>query len=205
MMANPSEFGAQLTALQTRINSHLENSLARTPYREAILQIKKDVETAKRGETPPAPLIEEAPPTSTIAAVGSLAPDFFVPDHVSGSNVRLQRWHGKPIMLVFYSPAAPNSADVLQFAQHLAETYPNGLAVIGLTVNGKREAILAQRERLRLSLPLLDGSGLLVSYGVESTPRIVVLDASGTVRAAVLGWGAETPGEVEGAVRRCVK
>ena len=57
-------------------------------------------------------------------------------------------------------------------------------------------AVLQQRTAQKLTFPVLHGGGLRISYGVETTPKIVLIDAGGVVRGAWLGWGAETAGEV---------
>ena len=58
------------------------------------------------------------------------------------------------------------------------------------------EEVKKQRAELKLTIPVLDGSGLHNSYGVAGTPKLMVLDGNGVVRGDYVGWGAETPGEV---------
>ena len=47
-----------------------------------------------------------------------------------------------------------------------------------------------------MTLPILSGSGLRISYGIETTPKFILLDAAGIVRGCYLGWGDETPREI---------
>ena len=71
LLATPAKYGPQLTALLNRIAYHLDHQ-PQTPYREAVLQVKRRVEAAQRGETPPAPATvdpPDAPPV--VAAVGA--------------------------------------------------------------------------------------------------------------------------------------
>ena len=87
LLATPAKFGPQLAALMNRIAYHLDHQ-PQTPYREAVLQVKRRVEAAQRGETPPAPAtadVPDAPPP--VAAVGAEAPDFLAPDLVDGRHV----------------------------------------------------------------------------------------------------------------------
>jgi hypothetical protein len=41
-----------------------------------------------------------------------------------------------------------------------------------------------------------------ISYGVETTPKVVLIDSIGTIRGMYLGWGAETADEVMAELRR---
>jgi hypothetical protein len=205
LIADPARHGPQLSTLLDRINFHLEQHQSRTPYREAVLQVRRRVEAARRGETPPAAPLEEEDAPASGASTGAAAPDFLAPDLAAGGSSRLRSWLGRPVLLVFYSPAAPVAADVLRFAQGLADAHPQGLTVIALCVSGKGEAAVQQRRELKLTLPLLDGTGLMSTYGVNSTPRLVLIDAAGVVRGLYLGWGDETVGEVQEEVKRWVK
>jgi hypothetical protein len=53
-----------------------------------------------------------------------------------------------------------------------------------------------QHEELRLPFPVLDGRSLHQTFGVDGTPRLVVLDGDGIFRGGYTGWGAHTPREV---------
>jgi hypothetical protein len=204
LLTEPARHGPQLASLLGRINFHLEQHPARSPYREAVLQVKRRVEAARRGETPPAPPPDDEPPPPG-ASLGAPAPDFLAPDLVLGGSARLRSWVGRPILLVFYSPGAPIAPDVLRFAQGLAAQHPQGLTVLALSVSGKAEAALKQRQQLKLTLPLLDGSGLLTTFGVQATPRFALIDAAGVVRGLYLGWGDETVGELQEELKRWVR
>jgi peroxiredoxin len=198
-LATPARYTSQLTALLNKINYHLERQPP-TPYREAVLQVQRRVEAARRGETPPA-LPAETPTAPAVATVGALAPDFMVSDFGGPEPVRLRRWLGRPLLLVFYHPDSPTAAEVLRYAQHLHTAQP-GLTVLGLSVSDDAALVRRQRTALGLTFPVLSGSGLRVSYAVETTPKLVVLDAAGVVRGAYLGWGRDTSQEVQEEVRR---
>jgi peroxiredoxin len=201
LLDQPARHVTPLTGLLKRIDYFLDNQPP-TPYREAVLQVKHRAEAARRGETPPA-LPEEAPPRGapTVATPGELAPDFIATDLTGAGSVRPRRWLGKPVLLVFYHPTSPTAPDVLHFASRLQHTYPDRLAVVGLAV-AEPQRVKAQREELGLTFPVLDGSGLRLSYGVETTPKLVLLDAANVVRGGWLGWGRETPTEVVEELKR---
>jgi hypothetical protein len=67
------------------------------------------------------------------------------------------------------------------------------IKVIGLAVADDTAAVLKQRGEMHLTFPILSGRGLRVTYAVDATPKLVVLDAKGVVRGAYVGWGKETP------------
>lgn len=207
LVGEPGRHARALQALQTRLASHLENQPP-TPYRDAVLLIKRQVEAACRGEvvpvgyqtlTPPPP---PPPLLPTTVAIGEPAPDFVATEFTGKGTARLARWKGKPILMVFYNPTSVTAPDVLRFAQEIQATHGRQASVLGLSVSPDGKAVLAQAAALRLSYPLLFGAGLRISYGVETTPKLVVIDAAGLVRGMYLGWGAETAGEVTAELRR---
>jgi peroxiredoxin len=195
LLTAPARYAApQLTALLNKINAYLEHQPETPPYREAVLQVKRLVEAARRGEAPPVP-VEERPVAPAVATVGLAAPDFLVANLTGPGSARLRQWLGRPVLLVFYHPASPTAADLLRYAQRLKTTYGERIAVLGMSVSGDVNLIQRQRSALGLTFPVLNGSALRTSYAVE-TPKIVLLDAAGVVRGEYLGWGRETPGAV---------
>jgi hypothetical protein len=74
--------------------------------------------------------------------------------------------------------------------------YSDSIQVLGMCVLDDKAVALAQRTERMLTFPILGGSGIRISYGVETTPKIVLIDPSGIVRGGWLGWGRETPVEV---------
>jgi peroxiredoxin len=203
MLPSPAKFGPQLATLLNKINYHLEHQTP-TPYREAVLQVKRRVEAARRGETPPAAADEGRPAGGGVANLGEKAPDFAAPLFTGTGTASLRRWQGKPVVLVFYSPTSQTTPDLLRFAQELSTSF-QGLTVLGLALSDNAAQVQKQRDDLKLTFPLLNGSGLRVSYAVETTPKVMLLDAAGIVRGAFLGWGRETPAEIIQEVRRWAK
>lgn len=190
-----------LATLVRKIEYHTEH-IPPTPYREAVLQVKRQIEAARRGELPAAAgsEAEEVPSgtqrTGTAAAVGEPAPDFAASQITSTEIARLSQWKGKPILLVFYNPASHTAPDLLRFCQSLHASYGKHMAVVGLSASDDARVVLAQWNELKCTFPVLNGGGLRTAYVVESTPKIVLIDAAGIVRGDYLGWGKETPNEV---------
>jgi peroxiredoxin len=204
LLARPGpDAPGQFDAMLARINYHLEHHLP-TPYREAVLQLKRRVEAARHGDTPPAPLPDETTAAPAVAVPGSPAPDFLASDLAGGRTARLHQFRGRPVVLVFYSPTSFQAEEVLRFAQQVAESHKDEVAVIGLVMSEDVERVRRQHDELQLTFPLLDGTGLRRSYEVQTTPKFMVLDAAGVVRGSYLGWGQEAHLAVVADLKRCL-
>jgi peroxiredoxin len=197
MLPVPHKFGPQLTFLAKRIGHHLESEPP-TPYREAVLQIKRRVEAAQRGEAEPAELpqtlVHEQP---TVAVVGESALDFVTTQFTGKESTQLRDYRGKSLLMIFYNPASPTADRLLKYAQAMSVYDATRLKVLLLSVTDDPGPALRQREALKLTLPIYSGGGLRISYGVETTPKLILIDPNGMVRGQYLGWGRETPEEVE--------
>jgi hypothetical protein len=201
LVRQPVEFGPEIDAVLKKIALHLENQ-PETPYRKAILQIQRRVEGAKRGEVPPETPPEDAPAQAK-AALGQKAPDFVASNLLTHHTARLYRLLGRPILLVFYDPAAKSAAQVLQFAQkEVNDRYPEKVIVLAMAVTEDAEKVRQQHTQLGLTFSVLAGQGFHTTYGVDDTPRLVVIDGEGIVRGMYTGWGSQTPREVGDELRR---
>ncbi len=205
-LGQPSRFGRELAALHAQIGAYLERQPP-TPYREAVVQVRSRVEAARRGEVPPPLPTEPTEPESPTAwggpeaSVGRRAPDFVAPDLTNPNNsAGLRQWRGRPVLLVFYNPASRNLDDLMRLVQKVGAEHPE-VAVVGLAMSGDAAAAAQQRLAKGWKFPVLSGSGLRISYGVDCTPKLVLVGAEGVVRASVVGWGSETPGEVAAELR----
>jgi peroxiredoxin len=193
LIRKPGLYEEQLNALLKRIDSYVETRPGIDPYRKVMLQVKRRLEAARRGEAPPESVTDEAEKNPTVARLGRRAPDFVAADLLRPESYHLHRLLGRPILLVFFNPASPTAGDVLRFAN---EKHRAGATVLGMSVSDDVEAVKKQHAELQLNFPIAAGRGFYVSYGVDATPRIVVLDAQGIVRGTYTGWGSETAAEV---------
>ena len=196
----PRPFEAQLAKMKNYVET-----APPTPYREAIKHVQRLAEAGRRGESPVTVASDAAPATTQVATVGRLAPDFLAVDLASRTSVRLRKWQGQPVLLLFYDPASDLGEEVLRFGQELQNAHPNELTVVGLSVGSDAPAALKQRDQLKLSLPIVSGSGLRLSYAVDATPKMVLLDGNGIVRGHYIGWGPEIPGSVRDDFGKCGK
>jgi peroxiredoxin len=187
-------------SLLARIDFHVDKHPA-TPYREALTRLR--ARTADLAQNP-----HRAEPVAFVKherlSVGKAAPEFVVDDLQTKKSVSLRAWQGKRLLMVFYQPASDASAVVLRHVQRLADEKNDAeLVVLGFSMSDDSEAVKRVEAMLGLTFPSLAGGSLRQSYDVEATPRIVLVDGEGVVRAAFTGWGPETPAELEAVLRKC--
>lgn len=171
-----------------------------TPYRSAFALEKKRVEAAIRGEIPaPEPgrildgIAGEKPARPTGATVGASAPDFTVPRLGGQGSLALRNCRGSHVLVVFFNPSAPMTEEVmLQLQQWSKSSQGKDLTILPLTVRPDHASNQSWARLLGKELPIYDGSGLRITYGVDVTPRLVLVDKQGIVRALHEGWGGET-------------
>jgi hypothetical protein len=182
----PAPFEARMTKLDWHVREHEP-----TPYREAVHAVRRHLDAARKGETPPVVTPPTAPaggpvPQSKAPQAGDPAPDF------RAGSFRLADHRGKPAVLVFFKPATVTTDLSLAVADALHRRYADRVAVAPLVVFGDPAEGAKDRDRLRLAVPVHDGSSAGPAYGVVTFPRFVVIDAAGVVRWTFSGVGAET-------------
>jgi peroxiredoxin len=187
----PARSVRQLDVLQARIANHLENQPP-TPYRDAVLQVKRRVEAAQRGETTSEGAFVKSDKPPAIAESGQRAPDFVTMDFGARRSVALKDCLGKRILMIFYNPGSRTAIELLNFAQEAQAAHREDLTILGLSMTEDAEVVLKQQADLRLTFPLMHGAGLRQSYSVDTTPKLMLLDAKGIVRGTYVGWGSET-------------
>ncbi len=192
----PALYRPQLDVLLHKINYHLKDH-RETPYRKAVVQVQRLVDRARKGEAPvEAAAAEEAQPVAPVR-VGQRAPDFIVSEITGPQTTRFYHLHGRPILLFFYNPASDIGPQVLRFALALRDKYGGRLALLALAASRDGDLVRRQHRELQLPFPVHDGLGMQLTFGVDATPRFVVLDADGIVRGTNTGWGDLVPREID--------
>jgi hypothetical protein len=184
----PRLFEARLA----RLDQHVREDDAGTPYREAVLAVRRQLEAARAGESapaivpPPTVMIPVVPgPRSEAVAIGKPAPDF------QTGAFRLADHRGKPAVLVFFKPGTVTTDPSLAIADALQKRYGGRAAVAPLVVFADPAAGAKDRDRLNLTVAVYDGAAAGRLYGVETFPRFLVVDAAGVLRWAFAGVGPE--------------
>jgi peroxiredoxin len=202
LLPQPIRASRELAALLRKIQAFLD-SQPPTPYREAVLSIRNQVEAASRGEVVVSHYAEPVQPFP-LEIKNKPAPDFLATSITGTGNVRLSSFKGKPTLLIFYQPRSETALEMLRWAQELQATLGKFVHIVGMSTSDDSALVLKQRSAAGATFPILHGSGLRASYGVEVTPTCVLLDAQGHMRHRVMGWGRETGPEVLAELRRWV-
>ncbi len=186
-----ARFGPRILESKLKeLDGYLTETAPGTPYREAIIAAKRTLDAASRGVVAPPP----PPPSSSPLAVtraqwpepGQLAPN------LRSGNIQLSDHRGKPAVLVFFKPGSETTDLSLAIADALEKRYGAGVMVIPLAVFGDVEAGIKDRNRLKLTVPVYDGTAAVAIYGVETVPRFAVIDPDGKVKWTFTGVGSET-------------
>ena len=189
-LRNPVKHGRKFFELRVqKLDAYLDDADASSPYREALMAVRRQIDAASRGESSSAlaPGMLATPPKRAIwPTAGNLAPDF------TAGDFRLANSRGKPVVLVFFRPGSETTDLSLAIADALHTKYGTRATVVPLAVWGDVAAGLKDRDRRKFKVPVYDGAQAATEYGVESVPRFVVIDGRGVTRWTFAGVGAET-------------
>lgn len=183
-----------------KLDAYLDAADASSPYREAVLAVRRQVSAAARGESAAvaAPL-GAAPKRNPWPEPNRPAPDF------TAGAFRLSENRGKPVLLVFFKPGSETTAPALAVADALHRRYGAKAAVVPLAVWTDPAEGQKERVRMKLTVPVYDGEQADASYGVESVPRFALIDGQGVVRWTFCGVGAETGPTAAAQLERLLK
>jgi peroxiredoxin len=190
-------------AVTRRCRAYLsDHGINDTPYREAILAVRKRAESAAKGNLPPAPPPEETPAPADPLAVGKPIPDVTAPGITSSTSTKLSDHKGKPVLLVYFQPAAASGPSALKLADEMHAR--KLVTVVPLAIGDPKDAKDLVGD-LKATVPVYDGTGVYKIHGLQATPVFVVVDADGVVRQVTRGWGGETAATVTREAERWAK
>ena len=108
------------------------------------------------------------------------APDFSLRS-LDGERVRLSALRGQPVVLNFWATwCGPCKVEIPEL-NAFAAAHPE-ISVLGVAVDGKRQALVTARAELGISYPVLLGAhSTVAAYAVSSVPTTVVVDGDGVV------------------------
>lgn len=129
------------------------------------------------------------PAFATDALVGKRAPHFVRRD-LSGARIDLANFHGKVVLLDFWATwCAPCEAEMPAFASWQQQYGPQGLRVIGISMDDDSAPVRKLVAKLKLNYPVAMGNARLGNRfgGVLGLPLILLIDRNGIVQAQFQG------------------
>ncbi len=191
----PAEYRVPIEALRKKVAKHLEQPQA-TPYRKATLHLATRLEGAIVGGSAAPESVGEPRPIQAAVGVGQKVPDLLLADLVQQSSLRLSKLHGKPILIVYLNPDTEIGEETVRFANRLHRKYEGSFHLVGMPLGKDAEALRKWHAEQKIPFPICDGNAFHVLFRVEATPRFIVLDAAGNLRAAFTGWGLHSEWEI---------
>jgi cytochrome c biogenesis protein CcmG/thiol:disulfide interchange protein DsbE len=117
--------------------------------------------------------------------VGQRAPAFAIQD-LHGAHVELEKDRGKVVLLNFWATwCGPCKVEMPRFMQWQKQYGPQGLQVIGVSIDDTAAPARAYVEKLHLNYPVVMGDAKLGARygGVLGVPVTFLIDRAGVVRA----------------------
>jgi hypothetical protein len=103
--------------------------------------------------------------------------------------------------MFFFNPESRILDDLMELLQGVANTHRE-VVLLGLTLSNDAASIARLQTVKGWKIPVLNGTGLRISYDVDCFPKLVLIDADGVVQGSVVGWGSETPSELQTVLKR---
>ncbi len=205
LIKEPAQNRTQIDIQLQRLTGHLDRA-QNSAYRHVFVHLKSILENAKKGEIP-VPHVAEEPAHLPMRGlgIGHRAPDFVLSALTQEHATQFKAKHGKPTLVFFYNPATELGKELLAYAKRLSERNGPPVMILAMAVAPNGDAVRKQHQDLRLTFPIHDGNGMRLTFGVEQTPRIVVIDSDGLVSFTQTGWGIPTPFELDDVLQKCQK
>jgi peroxiredoxin len=138
----------------------------------------------------PAAFADQLSPFTIESFIGNQAPDFTLTDQKE-QPVTLSAFRGRPVLLNFWAPWAPNSLDeVKTLAQLRDRADMKNLVILGITVDKKPDAAQALLQQNPVNYPILTDPGLVVTmqrYAAFMVPLTIMIDRNGIVTKIYYG------------------
>ena len=116
------------------------------------------------------------------------APDFALTT-MEGEEIRFADLVGKPLLLNIWATWCPPCREELPFFQQAFEKYAENITFVFLSVDDEKEEVEEFITENGYTFPVyLDsGSNCLITYGINSIPVTVLVDAEGNILAGQIG------------------
>jgi peroxiredoxin len=112
-----------------------------------------------------------------------LAPDFTLKD-LTGQNVKLSSYRGKPVLLTFTTTWCPSCrAELPQLISIYSQYKDRGLVMFDINIMEPHAKVLNFSQKRGINYPvLLDNDGKVAnSYGVIGVPSKIIVDRKGQI------------------------
>ena len=121
------------------------------------------------------------------------APNFSLPE-VYGGRVELDAYHGRPVLLVFWTTSCPICQRELPMLSRLAPTFRSkGVTLLPINLDGESQAAdYLSSNNLNLTSLFDSDSKIARAYDVGGVPKFVLIDKDGKVRRSSSGWTSES-------------
>lgn len=124
--------------------------------------------------------------------VGRKAPNFSLQGVYGGDDYHLDSFHGKSVLLVFWTTGCGVCRRELPILDGLRSDAARGNAEIACVNIGDMDGAREVMRPLRLRLNLVDSDGSAArSYGVSGVPRLVLIGADGKIKWTASGLQSE--------------
>lgn len=120
---------------------------------------------------------------------------------VEGSDLSMDPYKGRVILVPFWAAAFPESLQVIESLSEIQQSHPADVAIIGVNLDGDDELLEAFQEANQLGFPSFRSKSaaeaevanpLAAQFGIVSMPFLAILDRQGRVAAVNLdGQGIE--------------
>jgi thiol-disulfide isomerase/thioredoxin len=110
---------------------------------------------------------------------------------VDGGKVKLSDYRGKPVVLAFWALGCPPCRAEAPHLSALADRHrADGLVVVGVNAwdEAKEDVARFVNEQSLKHRILLNGSGVMQAYGIDSIPVVFWIDGQGVVQDFELGF-----------------
>ncbi|MEM8874287.1 MAG: TlpA disulfide reductase family protein [Planctomycetota bacterium] len=140
------------------------------------------------------------------ALVGAEAPKFTL-DNLAGDPVTLEDQRGKVVVLDFWATWCPPCREGLPHVAGLADRFGEDLRVFAVNQREDADTIQGFLDEQGIDVEsLLDLDGAVGDqYGVTGIPTTVVIDRDGHVRHVLVGFGPDTPAQLDAAIEETIR
>jgi peroxiredoxin len=122
--------------------------------------------------------------------VGKDAPDFVLKS-IDGANLRLSEFRGQVVLVNFWARWAGDSRQEMPALNRINRTYERaGLVVLGISIDEDLRRSREFADSMKVSYPLMfdPGSEIGRDYLLQKMPMTILIDRSGVVRYAHVGF-----------------